>query len=107
MTYILFQAVIISYYLAGIFFAFFAFFADCFDARGDQMSTVQATSIEQAKDLLKSGAFRKVELSFEIDSDEFFNFASEFCSEGAKITQKNSHFVVTLPKSILPSKSTN
>ncbi|ARD61158.1 hypothetical protein Y71_14970 [Kosakonia radicincitans DSM 16656] len=68
------------------------------------MSTAQALTIAQAKDLLKSGAFRKVELSFDIDSDAFFTFASEFCSEGAKITKKGDHFVVILPKLTMPSK---
>lgn len=71
------------------------------------MSTALAVTIQQAKDLIKSGGFRKVELSFDIDSDEFFNFASEFCSQGAKITRKNDHFVVILPKLPIPFPDSN
>ncbi len=62
------------------------------------MSTAQAITVQQARDLLKSGNYREVELSFDIDSDDFFNFAPEFRTAGATITRKDGHFVVILPK---------
>ena len=42
------------------------------------MGTVKASNLEQAKQLLQSGDAIKLELDFELDSDEFFNFAIEY-----------------------------
>ena len=59
------------------------------------MSVVKASNLEQAKQLLDSGKVSKVELEFELDSDEFFAFAIEYCSNGAKLTRNDHHFVIS------------
>lgn len=71
------------------------------------LSTAQALTIQQAKKLIKSGTFRKIELSFNIDSDEFFNFVTEFCSAGVKITKKDDHFIVIIPKLMVSSQDSD
>ncbi len=62
------------------------------------MTTAIANDIDQARKLIESGSFEKVELAFEIDSDAFFNFTVEYCGEGAKLSRHNNHFVVKLPQ---------
>lgn len=73
------------------------------DVRGTLMSTAKASGLKQAKQLLDSGSVRRVELEFELDSDSFFAFASEYCSDGARLTRKDNHFVITKQKTEVPS----
>ena len=42
------------------------------------MAMLKASNLEQAKQLLQSDDTVKIELDFELDSDEFFNFAIEY-----------------------------
>lgn len=66
--------------------------------RGEEMETVKASNLEQAKQLLQSGNAIKIELDFELDSDEFFNFAIEYCINGAKLTRVGDRFVISRKK---------
>lgn len=65
------------------------------------MGTVKASNLEQAKQLLQSGDAIKLELDFELDSDEFFNFAIEYCTNGAKLTRAGDRFQISRKKSSL------
>ena len=58
------------------------------------MAMLKASNLEQAKQLLQSDDTVKIELDFELDSDEFFNFAIEYCTHGAKLTRVGDRFVV-------------
>lgn len=49
------------------------------------MPTTEATSLEHAQELLLSGKHREVALTFDINADDFFRFAAEWCDKGAKI----------------------
>lgn len=65
------------------------------------MGTVKASNLEQAKQLLQSGDAIKLELDFELDSDEFFNFAIEYCTNGTKLTRAGDRFLISRKKSSL------
>lgn len=52
--------------------------------------------------MLHSG-INKVELAYDIDSDDFFRLASHWCDRGAKISRGNEHFVVSLKNFAIPS----
>ncbi|MDH2899177.1 MULTISPECIES: hypothetical protein [Rahnella] len=67
------------------------------------MSVIQAKSLHEAEDLLNSGIVKKVELAFNINSDEFFKLALECGDRGAKITKGKEHFVITFKKWVIPS----
>lgn len=69
------------------------------------MTTAIANDIDHARELIESGSCEKVELAFEIDSDAFFNFAVEYCGEGAKLSRHNNHFVVKLPELGIPANT--
>ena len=60
------------------------------------MGTVKASNLEQAKQLLQSGDAIKLELDFELDSDEFFNFAIEYCT--TKLTRAGDRFLISRKK---------
>lgn len=51
--------------------------------------------------MLHSG-ISKVELAYDIDSDDFFRFATSWCDRGAKISKGNDHFVVSLKGFSIP-----
>lgn len=59
------------------------------------MKIMRALSLEQANDILSKGKARRVELNFELTSDEFFRFAEYWCARGAKIT-KEENFIVKM-----------
>ncbi|PIJ50069.1 hypothetical protein BL250_08965 [Erwinia sp. OLTSP20] len=59
------------------------------------MATVKAKSAGDAEMLLLSGA-NKVELAYDIGSDDFFRLASHWCERGAKISRSSRYFVVSL-----------
>ncbi|MBU9858324.1 hypothetical protein [Rahnella bonaserana] len=67
------------------------------------MSVIQAKSLHEAEDLLNSGIVKKVELAFNINSDEFFKLALECGDRGAKITKGKEYFVITFKKWAIPS----
>ena len=62
------------------------------------MGTVKASNLEQAKQLLQSGDAIKLELDFELDSDEFFNFAIEYCTNATKLTRAGDRFLISRKK---------
>lgn len=62
------------------------------------MGTVKANNLEQAQQLLQSADAIKIELDFELDSDEFFNFAIEYCTNGTKLTRVDDRFVISRKK---------
>lgn len=45
-------------------------------------------------DPLRNG--KKIELAYDIDSDDFFQLASLWCDKGAKISKGKEHFIVSL-----------
>jgi hypothetical protein len=58
------------------------------------MSTAIAYSINQAKELLQSGSYRKIKLDFDIGADEFFSFAGEHCSDCMKVKHVDGAFIL-------------
>ena len=62
------------------------------------MAMLKASNLEQAKQLLQSDDTVKIELDFELDSDEFFNFAIEYCTNGAKLTRAGDRFLISRKK---------
>ena len=62
------------------------------------MAMLKASNLEQAKQLLQSDDTVKIELDFELDSDEFFNFAIEYCTNGTKLTRAGDRFLISRKK---------
>ncbi|AVJ18333.1 hypothetical protein ACWA06_18765 [Serratia rhizosphaerae] len=60
------------------------------------MATIKAVNHQQAETLIRSGTAKKIELAYDIGSDDFFQLASLWCDRGAKITKGKEHFVVSL-----------
>lgn len=54
----------------------------------------KAKNLKDAEDLLHSG-ISKVELAYNIGSDDFFHLASHWCERGAKISKGQRHFIVS------------
>ncbi|HFF8810585.1 TPA: hypothetical protein ACGE8T_004222 [Klebsiella pneumoniae] len=67
------------------------------------MSITQATSLKHAQELLQSGNHKEVELLFDINADEFFSFAAEWCGKGAKIKKGDKFFKISIKKLRIPS----
>lgn len=65
------------------------------------MATVKAKNLKDAEDLLHSG-IHKVELAYDIGSDDFFRLASHWCDRGAKISKGHDHFVVSIKGFAIP-----
>ncbi|WP_158783631.1 hypothetical protein [Pantoea sp. BAV 3049] len=65
------------------------------------MATIKAKNYRDAEEMLQSG-INKVELAYDIDSDDFFRFATRWCDRGAKISKGNDHFVVSLKGFSIP-----
>ncbi len=65
------------------------------------MAIARAKNNRDAEEMLLSG-INKVELAYEIDSDDFFRFASHWCDRGAKISRGNEYFVVSLKGFAIP-----
>lgn len=65
------------------------------------MTTVKATNFKDAEELLCSG-IKKVELAYDIGSDDFFRLASRWCDRGAKISMGSEHFVVSIKGMNIP-----
>ncbi|PWC14223.1 hypothetical protein B4923_04760 [Brenneria roseae subsp. americana] len=68
------------------------------------MKTVKATDMQEAQQLLNSGRYQKVELDFDISSDDFFQLASTWCARGAKIKLENGNFVLKTKSICQPSE---
>ncbi|QTF08139.1 hypothetical protein HC231_09575 [Brenneria izadpanahii] len=68
------------------------------------MKTIKATNMQEARQLLGSGRYQKVELAFNISSDEFFQLASEWCARGAKIKLENGNFILKIKSICQPSE---
>ncbi|QPT11927.1 hypothetical protein I6G37_15570 [Serratia rubidaea] len=60
------------------------------------MATIKAVNHQQAETLIRSGTAKKIELAYDIGSDDFFQLASLWCDRGAKITKGKEHFIVSL-----------
>ncbi|QKJ87885.1 hypothetical protein PMPD1_2950 [Paramixta manurensis] len=65
------------------------------------MTIVKAKNVKDTEELLYSG-INKVELDWEIGSDDFFRLASRWCEKGAKITRGQAHFIVSLKGMAIP-----
>jgi len=65
------------------------------------MPTVKAKNLKDAEDLLYSG-IHKVELAYDIGSDDFFRLATHWCDRGAKISKGQDHFVVSIKHLAIP-----
>ncbi|UQY42957.1 hypothetical protein M1E08_06630 [Erwinia sp. PK3-005] len=65
------------------------------------MAAVKAKNVQDTEALLHSGV-NKVELDWEIDSDDFFHLASHWCARGAKITRSRQHFVLSVKGFAIP-----
>ncbi|AGB83110.1 hypothetical protein D781_2867 [Serratia sp. FGI94] len=60
------------------------------------MATIKAVNHQQAETLIRSGTAKKIELAYDIGSDDFFQLATLWCDRGAKITKGKEHFIVSL-----------
>lgn len=60
------------------------------------MATIKAVNHQQAETLIRSGTAKKIELAYDIGSDDFFQLATLWCDRGTKITKGKEHFVVSL-----------
>ncbi|RWR01334.1 hypothetical protein ED28_14485 [[Pantoea] beijingensis] len=65
------------------------------------MVAIKAKNDKDAEELLHSG-INKVELAYNIDSDDFFRLASRWCEKGARITKGHHHFIVSLKGFSIP-----
>ncbi|MGE9552762.1 hypothetical protein ACQPT2_16450 [Erwinia amylovora] len=65
------------------------------------MVAIKAKNHKDAEEMLHAG-ISKVELAYDIDSDDFFRFATRWCDRGAKISKGNHHFVVSLKGFSIP-----
>ncbi|MEN5014881.1 hypothetical protein ABEH87_00770 [Erwinia sp. Eh17-17] len=65
------------------------------------MAIIKAKNFKDAEELLHSG-INKVELAYDIGSDDFFRLASQWCERGAKISKGHDHFVVSLKSFAIP-----
>lgn len=65
------------------------------------MVTIKARNCRDAEEMLHTG-ISNVELAYDINSDDFFRFASHWCDRGAKISRKNNHFIVSLKGFVIP-----
>ncbi|HEJ7944317.1 TPA: hypothetical protein SMI10_000482 [Serratia liquefaciens] len=57
---------------------------------------IKATNHQEAEKLIRFGTAKKIELAYDIDSDDFFQLASLWCDRGAKISKGKEHFIVSL-----------
>lgn len=48
---------------------------------------IKATNHQEAEKLIRYGTAKKIELAYDIDSDDFFQLASLWCDRGAKISK--------------------
>ena len=62
---------------------------------------MKAKNFKDAEELLYSG-ISKVELAYDIGSDDFFRLASQWCERGAKISKGENHFIVSLKSFAIP-----
>lgn len=60
------------------------------------MTMVKAVNHQEAETLIRSGIAKKIELAYDIDSDDFFQLASLWCEQGAKISKGKEHFIISL-----------
>ncbi|ATA18336.1 hypothetical protein EDC48_103110 [Gibbsiella quercinecans] len=60
------------------------------------MTTIKAASHQEAENLIRAGVAKKIELAYDIGSDDFFQLASQWCDKGAKITKGKKYFIVSL-----------
>jgi len=67
----------------------------------DITMVIKAKSLQDAEELLHSG-ISKVELAYNIGSDDFFRLASRWCDRGARITKGHHHFVVSVKGFAIP-----
>ncbi len=58
------------------------------------MSILKATNHTEAVKLIALHAAHKIELAYEIKSDEFFELVTDFCSPGDKILRGENCFIV-------------
>lgn len=65
------------------------------------MVIIKAKNDQDAEELLHSG-INKVELAYDIGSDDFFRLASRWCARGAKISRGQNHFIVSLKGFSIP-----
>ncbi|MBP2167577.1 hypothetical protein N5923_14625 [Erwiniaceae bacterium BAC15a-03b] len=65
------------------------------------MVVMKAKNDKDAEELLHSG-INKVELAYDIGSDDFFRLASRWCEKGAKISKGSQHFIVSLKGFAIP-----
>lgn len=62
------------------------------------MSTITASSINEAKELINNGNYKEIILNFDIDTDDFFTLASNPHDIKITITDRNNHVSVVSEK---------
>lgn len=67
----------------------------------ETIMVIKAKNLQDAEELLHSG-INKVELAYDIGSDDFFRLASRWCDRGARITKGHQHFVVQIKGMAIP-----
>ncbi|HKN05817.1 MAG TPA: hypothetical protein VJY31_18005 [Buttiauxella sp.] len=55
-----------------------------------------AENYQQACDMLRSGYVKSVRLNWDINTDDFFKIASDWCDAGAKIKRDDNIFIISI-----------
>jgi hypothetical protein len=66
------------------------------------MSMLKATNHNEAVKLITLHAAHKIELAYEIKTDEFFELATNCCSPGDKIMKGEEYFIISLKGMYIP-----
>ena len=59
------------------------------------MSTISASSINEAKELINCGKYKEIVLNFDIDADDFFTLATSHHDTKVTIADRNNNSPVT------------
>ena len=62
-----------------------------------------AENYQQACELLRSGYVKSVRLNWDINTDDFFKIASDWCDAGVKIIRENNIFIIAIKNSPIPT----
>lgn len=65
------------------------------------MIIYNARNQQHAEQLLSSG-IKKVALAWNIERDDFFNLASDWCEKGATISRDSGHFIISQKGFVIP-----
>lgn len=68
----------------------------------EKMTCRKTKNAAEAVQLIQDGGVRKIELAFDISSDEFFTLSLLAGDKGGKITKPGAYFVISLKNFPVP-----